>query len=356
MPTEKKITYLIGAGASANAVPMVNDFGNALFNMINHFEVNGILYDSNEVKALSHEIRNHSSIDTLARKYWLKDDFVKYNKIKTLIALLILFHNVNGNIYDSIILLKKSLRILDHRYDSFLATFLQLQNKKFSLPSQIQFVSWNYDIQFEKALSFYDDENDVIMGLEIFEPHLNRLNGVGIFDNSDYHKFYSLNDIGNTELKEFFVSALSFEKDLITRIQFAWEITDPKPAYKNDISQMRKKIENANKRIKESNYVVVIGYSFPVFNREVDIELFKGFNGKIFIQDIEGKANQIKNQLGAIQTGLDSDSRCEIQTNVDQFFIPNQYWNFPKPKIFKSKISLPYVDLSKQNSDLKGML
>ncbi|MEZ5053877.1 MAG: hypothetical protein R2807_03785 [Chitinophagales bacterium] len=105
------------------------------------------------------------------------------------------------------------------------------------------------------------------------------------------------------------------------QLVFAWENDDI-------VSKAR---QNAQNLISYSDAVVVIGYSFPTFNREIDRQLFKVFDGnckglskkpskKIYIQDTPENAPKIKERLKAIGNNL--FDVAEIYTEVDQFFIP----------------------------------
>ena len=114
-------------------------------------------------------------------------------------------------------------------------------------------------------------------------------------------------------------------KNIINQLKFAWE----------DGDQVKKAREYASQIIRDSDAVVIIGYSFPTFNREIDRLLFSAFNQccversggkvidikkKIYIQDIKDNAPKIMERLKAVGSNL--FEVAEIYDDVDQFFIP----------------------------------
>lgn len=93
-----------------------------------------------------------------------------------------------------------------------------------------------------------------------------------------------------------------FEEALLTKrnkfhngVRFAWE----------NESISTEAITMANKKIKDADIIVVIGYSFPYFNREVDRQLFRGLenigpNKKIYLQAPSDSIESIENRFKAI--------------------------------------------------------
>ncbi|MES2656611.1 MAG: hypothetical protein V4620_13535 [Bacteroidota bacterium] len=73
-----KITYLLGAGASYNALPIVNELVNVAQGMLSYLHQTKTLnpykqFEFTKTHALIDEVAKHHSIDTLARKIWLKN-------------------------------------------------------------------------------------------------------------------------------------------------------------------------------------------------------------------------------------------------------------------------------------------
>ena len=68
------LTYVLGAGASANALPIVKDMYDRIEIFINHLDNTGLLNEKekNHLSSLLDQIRNHYTIDTYSRKLFLK--------------------------------------------------------------------------------------------------------------------------------------------------------------------------------------------------------------------------------------------------------------------------------------------
>lgn len=338
-----RITYLLGAGASYHALPIVQEIQNEAFVMLNYVKQ----YAKHQIKSkktfnktedLILKIGHHYSVDTLSRKYFLKNNgnFTneEYLRLKNIITCLMIFCQVEqwnrSTPFDSPppILSGKRKKIfkLDPRYDAFFSAIL---NTDLSMPSNINFISWNYDFQIEKAFKFYYPNQSIWeIGSNILKIDYSvaqndnnqffKVNGTSVFVNGvigdlgyniDYNQY-------NNDLHILFENALSdsIDTNLWSGIKFAWE--------PSDLAMEKRK--QAASILENSDFIVVIGYSFPLFNREVDIEMFKDFKGKIIIQDIPERANEIQDQLEAIKPKLSQSS--SIITNVENFYIPSEYW------------------------------
>ncbi len=342
MANEKNIAYLIGAGASYDALPIVNEIPDKLREMKEyienyHVDKNG---DSIELEDLSKEIeiiQNHASIDTLARKYWLKHqknlNHPDYLFIKNIITCLLIYcqaetgysnkkTSIDSDIKENNNVKKKY--ILDPRYDAFLSAVL---TEEFQLPNNISIISWNYDYQIEKAINFFMPEKSLIetgkyLGIEYSsgksEFNVIKLNGTGFYlQGVDNELNYNLYD---SELHHFLFNSLGKKgsNNITSGIKFAWEIDA-------DADTNRKR---AAAKIEDAEYIVIIGYSFPIFNREIDIKLFEKIDKckAIYIQDTPERVELIKNQLDAINPRINEKELVKFQTDLSQFLIPNEYW------------------------------
>ncbi len=355
MNNPPKITYILGAGASFNALPIVNELPSVAKGMINYinFSVKNIFnhgYEKqvptfNKTNELIKEVSKHFSIDTLARKIWIKNKDKRssefdeeYFRIVNLITAILYFNQINKTPqYDNFRfkLPERNNEIeltIDPRYEAFFAAIL---NDDCTIPDNFNFISWNYDFQIEKTLQYYNSlipikktaNNYNINYLNYLYTNHNcqiiKLNGTSFFvsnnetiDKLDYDIF----------TQKHLVNALSDNvedlKQITSLIHFAWE-------KESNIINHHK---IASQKIKESDFIVIIGYSFPIFNRKVDISLFNDFHigntKKIFIQAPTENVNQYIEQLDSIKPGL-SKMSTPI-TNLEQFYIPNEYWAQPK--------------------------
>ena len=100
-----------------------------------------------------------------------------------------------------------------------------------------------------------------------------------------------------------------------TKLNFAWEQT----RFTN--YEIWKDVESS---INESEILIVIGYTFPFFNREVDRKIFNMMPKlrKIYYQDPNAK-NLIENIKPVILNNNAIDEKSIIPiTNIDQFYLP----------------------------------
>jgi len=102
------------------------------------------------------EARFHETIDTLAKYYYLTGNAESLIRLKkALITYFVLqqlcvlqtnpLHNAPSPIE----------KLLDRRYDSFIATIATRDRSGFKLPGNIKILTWNYDLQLELAFKRY---------------------------------------------------------------------------------------------------------------------------------------------------------------------------------------------------------
>ena len=365
----KRVTYLIGAGASANALPVVNGMNERMEIFIEFLENASIVLKLDKdpsyrmskdsfsgLRSMLNEIRYHYTVDTYAKRLYLLDENDKLERLKMFLSGYLIFEQFGKkNDFSKEILkmfllkygkqsedndnklrsLNKIIENVDYRYDSIFANLLSYHTKK--IDSNINFVSWNYDNQFEIAYSNYRNEkysvDEIQRELQVIPSFVSneldpnkssivKLNGTaGIYDQDcSYGKLFDFsNHLMNEEtIKMFIVSLMSNRNDFKNNIKFAWE---------ND-EEVIKAREYARRIISESDVVVIIGYSFPTFNREVDRQIFSEFDSvlhrpvrmKIYIQDTKENAPKIKERLKAIGNNL--YDVAEVYDDIDQFLIP----------------------------------
>ena len=344
-------TYLLGAGASFEKLPLVNDFSDRLTAfrdlldkeiVLDEFSLPNININKKEARNLLLQdidwligaITNHTSVDTLARKLYLKGDEDKLKKLKGILDIFFFIEQIfNG---------------YDKRYDTFFATILGLENDKIELPKDINIVSWNYDFQIELTLASYLDIKKIstlekllqIMPRKEMSHHdiskfsIYKLNGTagGItydpnkfnrFDFNPLKIFNSISEESKTILFEDNLEKYLFstkyshpDKNRTPSILFSWE-KDPIP------QEVR---ETCAKDLMLSEYLVIIGYSFPTFNRETDkFILNKMENLKtIFIQSPEETIDSVEVRLKSL-LGSYEDIDIRKVTSLDEFYIPFEY-------------------------------
>lgn len=98
-------------------------------------------------------------------------------------------------------------------------------------------------------------------------------------------------------------------------LSFAWENIN------NDFfKQIKKKVEDAK-------ILIIIGYSFPYFNREIDRQIIGEMTQleKVYIQD--PNANEVKESFEAVLSEFQSINiklKYVLKEGVKQFIIPNE--------------------------------
>lgn len=344
-----KVTYLIGAGASAQAIPVINTFNQGLRKFEKALRTTDVSRSGDflnhknslaqEIQALHHvlgvqedgddgkkrERLLHSSIDTYAKKLFILEqdnppthlEHSRFERLKILMSLYLTF---------------EQLQYIDVRYESFFATILKDTSNV--LPSNVRIVSWNYDSQVELAYhSFRQNES-----LEASSEMLNVISKFTLVNSSDHTHFALLKINGTANFKHGnesqivvkprgAVNAVEHVVDLYAQyikdphiirsgVSFAWE-DDAKVGNTTD----KPILKSVKQEIADTKVLVVIGYSFPLFNRQVDKAIFQELNGsliKIYIQDKE--PDKIRERI--LSFADEEGTPMELIKDVDQFVFP----------------------------------
>jgi hypothetical protein len=324
----KNITYLLGAGASYKALPLVNDLKQELLNF-----KEGILREAgqgpnhliakkfaDDIYWLIGEIENSLTIDTFAKKLFLQNEIEKLNKLKSIVTLYFINRQATA-------------KSPEKRYEGFFATLLK--GSIDTLPSNVKIVSWNYDSQLElsfnsfvKLNSLEENQKRLRVNSKFLKSEASpgefsifKLNGTASFlngreiDDLFFKAKLSASDLNLISEK---YSAINLTNSSYQGLSFAWETSNQE----SDI------VRAAQKSIENTDILIIIGYSFPNFNREIDLRLLRAMKEveKIYIQDLN--FNLIKQRLIDARPDLEY-SRREISINdreVTQFHIPNDFF------------------------------
>jgi hypothetical protein len=344
------VTYLIGAGASAGkrdregtileGLPCVNEISKSLRSIVKlidqtpipveiEWKESAIGLNNKEdwesarekllksFKYLYFQCEQHATIDTYAKKLVLKKRKEELKYIEKLLTLFFIYIQMQNQI--------------DSRYDTFLANIL---DPNLHFPSHIRVLSWNYDSQFELAYSGYDEINDLIIGHKNSicdkDYEIIKINGTATF--AEQKRIIELrkdikqklqkikNDIDGspymreqeTWLLEFvYLFQLYVLKDNSTHLSFAFDDN-----YASE--KITRCIDNI---IKRTDVLVIIGYTFPFFNRQIDRQILQCIkpNTKIYIQDLNPE--RIKQSLMAVLPDF-PEEQIFLRKDVDQFFLP----------------------------------
>ncbi len=344
---EEKVLYFLGAGASAEALPIVKDSADgkvkglptAMIEMAAFMEQH-TFDDATKpfidqfilhLQLLAKESISFTTIDTYAKHLYLtnRDEL---EKLKITVSLFFCIEQLY-------------FKKLDKRYLIFLTTILDT----LIFPENIKILTWNYDFQMEltgyryaREMIHYDDRTGVTISnnglLNYFPPAGNTFPSFA--DNANYNAFQMLHLNGiagiynirktyqndnvfikvdaNTEecLQQIVDQFLHVGKEKIHLLQFAWEKGNTSASV-----HMNKKMLFAENMVSDTTILVVIGYSFPFFNRNVDKQIFNKLKEsnklkKIYFQDpfLDGSFLRSQFDLGEIS--------IEHIKRTDSFFVP----------------------------------
>jgi len=328
-----KITYIFGAGASCGALPMIGQIPERINLMINLLEsqphgidlakewkfqnhrttFGGILEKLiEELKWLEKNSANHASIDTFAKKLTITQSWNVLQKLK--------------RAFSAYFVLEQIICPVEKRYDSFFAAIL---NEDGELPKNVRILSWNYDAQFEKAYSEYSQLKEIDRNrhlLNVIQKNATRsqskekfclikLNGscsiiessVNVYEFCDPFKC----DINPEVLEHLLASYYQVEifPGLRPALSFAWE--------KQGIDI----VDYAIKETEDSEILVIIGYSMPYFNREIDREIIRSMKNlkKVYFQSPE--AESLKDRFLTVRTDV---SNLVSVNDLKQFYLPGE--------------------------------
>lgn len=321
-----KIVFLLGAGASADALPTVKAFSKELLSIKNRivdynrksdFELQitrCFNQKYGEFSLFDYE-RYFESIDSFA-KYVCIADPEKYEDLKKIITLVFTFNQYR-------------LKKIDKRYLSFITSIVDMNGH---WPEHdISIVTWNYDRQFElaykKLYSEFGNQN-----LDFFLVRLNEvadfelstsIQTEGIYPGLEDGLNFELNNEQNNLSDNGHIKRISvLLNDLKSQIQYAWD-----PGLFQDTA-----VREAIDMLGDCQYLVSIGYSFPYFNRDIDRRLLETFRynsieGKrLIVQDVKGTADSIVEKLKSQFSFLASQQKPLVNMQpyeeVDSFYIP----------------------------------
>ena len=319
----KKFTYLLGAGASAEALPLIKrqnggkpGLSESLIDFI--YTNKGKIEGSNGGLSLWKTL---DDITVQCKLFGTPDLYAKFlietgddRRYKLLIRLLSNYFAYFQKDYDA------GAATVEAKFDRRALNFLTVISSNKKLPDNVSVLSWNYDSQIEMAA---ERLKPVGSGpdakIKNFRCWPNFIDGETIDDDKDPFLFH-INGIAGYDystrvLSEKREDALSFDDlDRESLLTFAWE--DEERYGKKTFLERRMRL--AQKICANTNILVIIGYSFPFFNRMIDESLFESMRGsleKIYFQDpcldgqqLVGKFNLSNDLKGKIVHISDTDS------------------------------------------------
>ncbi len=355
-----KVTYLLGAGASSNCLPTYSNFRERFLVFRDYIQrhrnslASADRSSSDNLISLCNSVLEqlifHSTPDTIAKKYFHSktnsDD--NLNKLKSILTLYFIFEQSLGQTaIEGAKIQKKSS--VEKRYDSFIASILQPIYSEIKLMQNFSILTWNYDLQFEICFKNYfsgdfREAQKVVQSIPAPETIKNdfsfnkdsfsiiHLNGVAYSQKSEEFTDYKIpfgifidNDqLIIKNLIEHFNSVIFDSNKGNKYLNFAWERDKSFPQPK-DVLELTFKC--AADVAFDTEILVIIGYSFPIFNREIDLQLFEKMKklDQIFIQSpIADKLKKIIVEVFSPINNRVHASRIVVIDDIDYFHIPHR--------------------------------
>ena len=266
------------------------------------------------LKWLIKESKRHATIDTFAKKLWLTDNQEDYNKLKRTLC--------------AYFMLEQMFNKPDKRYDAFFASILGRDAK--DLPSNVRILSWNYDIQLELAYAEFlqnNDLNSLEEALQFFQKVVDsnsyrmgngfrviKLNGSALmYDESNRDVINPGFDAKTMSAYEIGKVSSIINGSYSCALSFAWE----NPDYFF--------LEKIKKNVEGADVLVVIGYSFPYFNRAIDIFIIDSMSQlqTIYIQDKDPdeREQSVLNLLSSAASTINNPKIVKLY-HTQQFYLP----------------------------------
>lgn len=346
----KNITYLLGAGASYHACPIWKEQGVKMIELATKFYSNeNVKFTGTKPKNLSdsdsilwdigyfgQKAIEFGTIDTYAKKLYLNNS--NEDDLQRLKLAVSMFFTLWESSDDKIKNRKFHQEIepykeIDPRYISLLASLLENnENNNLKIKDNIKFVTWNYDLQFERAFKSFCpshqswDDISSHLSFRINSQNNKRLNVCHL---NGYSGFYNINK-HNTQKEYHYIDRSESKKidEILNEINFVCKSLNRGDLYMNhhinyawENNGLAEKIRDEAKKIfQETDILIIIGYSFPPFNKDIDSLLFSELKNRpteIYYQDI----NASKDYLDILTNGFECKITL-IKDKVDHFYLP----------------------------------
>lgn len=355
-----KITYLLGAGASCHCLPTYANFKARFARFQLSLEENISNMNSEEdrksvneiislARIINEEFSFHSTPDTIAKKYFhlRENGSQKLNDLKILLTLFFMFEQcLSKEAIVGLNLTDEKIQV-DRRYDAFIAAVLEPTYSKIKVDPNFNILTWNYDLQFELCFQNYFNKEFVDTQYEIqsipsektleknFKFDINKfsivhLNGIAYSPAPNENTLFG-SFCNSSQLIQYLVSYFTSMKEGSTNnsphfLNFAWE-RDKSFEQPKEILNI---ISNCASQIVETTEVlVIIGYSFPIFNRELDTALFRNMKELkyVYIQspDAVNLKETIIDVFHPVRNSI-NEKNVFVVKSLDYFFIPAE-WN-----------------------------
>jgi len=349
--SEYKITYILGAGASAHALPTVKDIMDEDNKKIKSY---GFAYslrnfafdlqrDKNIIPKFSPFVEKMSK-DMLwlaenSDKFGTPDTYAKYLYLKDRNLLSKLKETLAFYFITEQFIKQKN----DERAKIFLTSVMQIGAV---FPTNIKIINWNYDFQIQLAgeifrnetyhhggnasvhtpplITYYPGVGDELkINFHISDSKnisMVHLNGIAGFY---YHNEESIiyNDFIDGNLKDMNYLIEKFTNDSNNKeylITFAWEEGTEADNF------LRMRMDIATSIVAKTDVLIIVGYSFPFFNRKIDKQIFEALKTsgklkKIIYQDPYKSGDFLRKQFG-----ISEDIEIINSKVTNNYYLPDE--------------------------------
>ena len=327
-----KIIYLLGAGASrgirddkqqgmnyyTSGMPIVSEIHDYLDRYCSTFYPHISMGDGRshikhpavykELTWLRDICKDNPTLDTYAKKLFIKGNIRELDRLKRALA-----------VFFSLI---QSRKKRDMRYDSFMEAVV---DERGMLNSQISILSWNYDKQCEYAFHEYElsktsSSHQFIYAhiackgytsryLDYNDSNLVKLNGMAAFKPIRDEYLFEEDDYTLDTLERMISS---YSDNVTNFISYAWE---------EDNGFLDKILPLTS----DTELLVIIGYSMPPVNRNVDMRLIQGMKNlkSVIIQD--KNCDLVNRHLLSLLSDTQKhnlDGHISYEPDLSSFYIP----------------------------------
>lgn len=325
------ITYIFGAGASFNSMPLVENFKNRFSVFINFIRSSDYQSDLfSDSLSFHSQIKAHASFDTYFKKLFHQQKVKQIIKSKKILLSFFLFEQlIDIETYDKALYefqesdVKKEFNV-DPRYEALIAGLLK-PVPKIEFYTNVNFLTWNYDVnlliglrnfispreKFEDFIEASYRESYFKVSPQVKVVHLN-----GYAFHPVLNNIFAPEEVIKKSIKQIcndYKSSESFES-WAEQIRFAWE-------------ENSQDFDVLNEMIANSSTIILVGYSLPLYNRTFDTKIlnYEALADKqLIVQDIRAK-----NIGSVLASDFDIDSRTEefditLHENCNSFIVPRQ--------------------------------
>ncbi|HLO44329.1 MAG TPA: hypothetical protein VK175_08360 [Leadbetterella sp.] len=321
---DDRIVYYLGAGASANAIPMVSEIARAIqkfrYFVLNETNQKTSVYSglTDDLKMKHHDFRdfclkysdlieNVASIDTYAKRLWDQDLKVEYEDYKLFLVVLFNFFHFRETKKE---LTNTTQNTLEGRYENLIRTINTGKGNTLLIPYQFSFFSWNYDFQLEAT--FCRD----------FENQNSKLDFSNVKNNL-HCKIVNFNGSSNLDDIIEFPESVGYDKVFERLFEIYQKVKNNKVKNKLKFAWEHSLDRFTFSDIQETRFVVVIGYSFPSFNRDIDKAFFSLLKTDLHIESQLGPQGLI-NRTKVFTQGYDFADSLRIKRYLEQIFDGNK--------------------------------